>query len=284
MEEKVSVFTPLGIRFWDPVLDRQVDDYLIVKAYPGSGSGPVVDAFRTASGVYAFQGLPGLREVEFCHRDGVPPEKPFIIEVKDKLRRFLPVIFEVELPLPYRGIYRSVDDSPESQQFYLLSAPTRTVSAGLAVIHGALVEKTTGEPAAYAVMEVDVESSNGGEDLGKWYGMADERGCISILFPYPDMEVSLSKSPPSSSPVPLEQQEWQLTIQVRYAPGDLRYPTAVNIETEIPLLESILNQSEGRIWTDSDSFVNQWSTELIFGEALILTTEVEDNKSELWID
>ncbi|HLP57643.1 MAG TPA: hypothetical protein VK186_02380, partial [Candidatus Deferrimicrobium sp.] len=64
MFEQVNTFTPLGIRFWDSALDRQVGDHLLVKAYPVHGYGSPVHAFRSASGIYAFQGLPGLREIE----------------------------------------------------------------------------------------------------------------------------------------------------------------------------------------------------------------------------
>ena len=58
MAERVTQFTPLGIRFWDSVLDKQVSDHLLIKAYPTAGFRPVINAFRTASGIYAFQGLP----------------------------------------------------------------------------------------------------------------------------------------------------------------------------------------------------------------------------------
>jgi len=291
MTEYQSTVTALGIRFWDLVSDGQVRDNLVVNAYPVLGAGAVKTvkrAFRTASGVYAFQGLPGMRAVEFDEGSGGP--RSFYIEVRDKLNRYLPTVFQADLPLNYSGLYLSDDTalpgsspgSPNPPGFYLFSAPTRTVTPGLAVIHAALIEKATGEPAAYAVLEVDVES-NGGEDMGKWYGISDERGCISILFPYPDMEVTLSQSSPASPAIPLDRQEWQLTIQVHYAPGTLTYPANTAMEDRIPLLESILAQSAGGIWTESGTFVNQWSTVLTFGEALILTTEGVD-RSELWID
>lgn len=304
MHEYHSTVTALGIRFWDPVSDGQVRDNLVVTAYPVLGTGPVKTAFRTASGVYGFQGLPGMQAVELKESDEddvalpVSPSftRSFFIEVSDKLNRYLPTVFQADLPLSYDGIYLSDDTSlPAGSSgssnppgFYLFSAPSRSVTPGLAAIHTTLIRRTTGEPAAYAVMEVDVQGT-GGEDMGKWYGIADERGCISILFPYPDMDVSLSPSPPASPSVPLDQQEWQLTVQVRYAPENLTYPTNINMESGIPLLESILTQSAGGIWTEGPVapalglFVNQWSTVLTFGEALILTTEGVD-KSELWID
>lgn len=289
MFEYLSTVTALGIRFWDPVSDGQVRDNLVVKAYPVLGTGAVKTAFCTASGVYAFQGLPGMRAVEFNEGNGDP--RSFFIEVTDKLNRYLPTVFQVDLPLNYSGLYLSDDTAlpgsspaaPNPPGFYLFSAPSRSVTPGLAAIHAALIEKDTGEPAAYAVLEIDVENS-GGENMGKWYGISDERGCISVLFPYPDMEVSLSQSSPAGPSIPLDQQEWQLKIQVHYAPDELTYPTNIdNITSDLPLLESILDQSDGGVWTDSNTFVNQWSTVLTFGEVLILTTDGV-GESELWID
>lgn len=296
MNEKITIFTLLGIRFRDSVLDKQVSDNLIVRAFPGSGSGPVVNAFRTASGVYAFQGLPGMHDIETYEGDSVPGpplsgKKSFIIEIKDKLRRFLPVVFTVKLPLPYNGVYLSggedgVTETPPSGSnppaFYLFSAPTRTVSCGLAAIRATLVEQSTRKPAAYAMMEVRVEEE---EVTNKWYGIADDRGCITVLFPYPSIKISLNTSPPADTDTLLYQHEWKLTIRVRYAPAELSYP----VDMKIPLLESILKQSPGVIWTVRaeapviDAYVSEWSTVLTFGQELILRTEGVE-KSELWID
>ena len=108
--ERQTIFTPLGLRFWDPVTDRQVGNDLVVTARPEEGSGPVMRAFRTASSVYAFQGLAGLREVEYPSeprtRFRSPPEqRGFIIEITDARKRFLPTLFTVQLPLAERGLY-----------------------------------------------------------------------------------------------------------------------------------------------------------------------------------
>lgn len=272
MAETVNIFTPLGIRFWDSVLDRQVSDNLIVKAYPGSAPGAVVDAFRTASGVYAFQGLPGMHEIERYEGDDFllpTPAKPFIIEVKDKLKRFLPMVFKVKLPLSYTGVYQGKEFAPDSGSppsmedlpgIFLVSAPTRTPLTGLAVIHATLVEKNANKPAAFAVMEVKVE----GEETR--YGIADHRGCITIMFPYPTFKVPLSSSPPAN----IIQQEWELIIRVYYGPGELKYPDNMNI----PYLEEIAKQGQGGIWTDLSKLnSDEQSTEVLtFGKELILKT------------
>ncbi len=260
MAERVNIFTPLGIRFWDSVLDKQVSGNLIVKAYPGSAPGPVVDAFRTASGIYAFQGLPGMLEIERYEGDGIPlppPSKSFIIEVKDKLKRFLSMVFAVELPLSYKGVYRGKEFAPDSGSppsvenlpaFYLVSAPTRTPLPGLAVIHATLVDQNAKKPAAFAVMEVEVE----GEETR--YGIADDRGCITIMFPYPTFKVPLSNSPPANT----IGQDWELIFRVYYGPGKLECPNNMNI----PYLDEIAKQEQ----------VKQWTEVLTFGKELILKT------------
>jgi hypothetical protein len=297
MAERVTNFTPLGIRFWDAVLDKQVSDHLLVKAYPAAGFKPVINAFRTASGIYAFQGLPGMQEVEKDDSDGVPAvpssgKKSFSIEVKDELERFLPMVFKVELPLPELGVYlyggaTSVTGSPPLSSaenppgFYLFSAPTRTVSPGLAVIYAMLKEESTGNPAAHAVIETQVD----GEDTStnQWYGVADEKGCICVLLPYPSIKVSLSNSPPESTTELLKDKQWQLTFRVRYAPAELTYPFNRN-DIKIPYLDSILKQSSGVIWTgEPGGPVSDWTEMLTFGKELTLKTQGEE-KHVLLID
>src|SRR5580700_5097492 len=86
--ETQRIFTPLGIRFWDFAQDRTVDDGLMVAAVsPVVGLSPIA-AVRTRSGVYAFQGLPGLHDVEYPRRgsSGVSSPLraiPFVIFVSD---------------------------------------------------------------------------------------------------------------------------------------------------------------------------------------------------------
>ena len=281
MYERITTFTPLGIRFWDSVLDRQVSDHLRVRVFPFNGARHVVNAFRTVSGIFAFQGLPGMREIENSDFDEIPADppsgkKPFLIEVTDELRRFLPVVFKVELPLLYLGIYRY--GSTAAERFYLFSAPIRTVSSGIAVIRANLVDSTTRNPAAYAVIEVQLEGE--GSTVSKWYGIADEKGSIAILFPYPAIRVSLSDSPPSGPAVLLTNHQWPLTIQVRWAPQTLEYPA----QNGIPLWESISTQPSGKIRTHQSGIsVTSWPGMLTYGQELLLKTDGAD-KAELWID
>src|SRR5687767_11723341 len=107
--ERVTVLTPLGIRFWDAARDVQVDDGLEITARPeGRPESTPVRAFKTASGAFAFQGLPGLEAFEHPPESAGEPEWPdpadaerFVIRVHDRLGRFLPVTFTA--PAPHRG-------------------------------------------------------------------------------------------------------------------------------------------------------------------------------------
>lgn len=322
--EQTTVFTPLGIRFWDQVRDTQVSDSLmviarpatIVQGSPPAGSPPdfylysatagsVTTAFRTASGVYAFQGLPGLHDVEYpvgeLALEASPPNKRyFIIEVKDEQRRFLPTVFGVELPLDYRGVFLNgisplTESSPpigsppfsSPPGFYLFSAPTRATAPGLAAVRGCLVEASTERPAAYAVLEVQVNGKT-------WYGVADERGCVAVLFPYPTFINTPGLSPPDTLRIlPLQQQKWELTIRVRFNPDTLYFPLG---EKNSPDLRTILKQSPGVIWRAcpqspiAELPVEELSLNLVFGRELVLqTANLSTTKpwglprTELWI-
>lgn len=280
--ERTTILTPLGIRFWDPVRDVQVRDSLNVTARPETMDGRVTIAFQTASGVYAFQNLPGLHAVEHPVEDASlgtspPSTKRFLITVNDQLKRFLPTVFSVDLPLPYKGIFLHAAFSPlgsGSPLFgsppvngppgcYLFSAPTRPVAFGIAALRGHLVEYTpsppTESPAAYAVLAVQVNGSN-----KTWYGIADHRGSIAVLFPYPPISSQLGGT------APLPQQRWQITVRVRYCPATLQPLPG----TQIPDLRHILAQSPGRIWpSQAGPPIPAWSTELCFGEELVMRTD-----------
>ncbi|MEI2692782.1 MAG: hypothetical protein V9H69_24885 [Anaerolineae bacterium] len=147
--ERQTIFTPLGIRFWDPATDRQIAHGLRVRAWPDGALEPVRGAFRTASGIYAFQGLPGLRAVEYPPANGgaasPPAAQRFVVAVEDEQRRFLPATLRVDAP--FEGIYpTALPASPPGAALpglYLFSAPWRS-AAGLAAVRADLVRRSTG--------------------------------------------------------------------------------------------------------------------------------------------
>jgi hypothetical protein len=274
--ERQTVFTPLGIRFWDPAADAQIGHGLRVRAWPEDAPDQARDAFRTGSGIYAFQGLPGLRAVEYPQQDqpaSPPIVERFVVSVEDMQRRFLPTVMRVDAPR--LGIYPTSSASPPEgglPGFYLFSAPWRR-AAGLAAIRADLVRQSTGEPAAYAVLELEVE------DSGAWYGIADERGCVAALFPVPPFQATLGSSPPGPQTPPHEQQ-WQVSVRVLYEPDNLETPAGA----EHPDFRTILTQAGGAIWaTASGAPAATLDVALSYGAELVLRTG-ELAESRLLID
>lgn len=263
--ERQTIFTPLGIRFWDPASDSQVAHGLSVHAWPDGATEPVRSAFRTASGIYAFQGLPGLREVEYPANGGGSASPPagqrFVVAVEDEQRRFLPAVLRVDAP--FLGIYpTAAAASPPGEALpgvYLFSAPWRTAT-GLAAVRAELVRESTGEPAAWAVLELDVEGS------GVWHGIADERGSMAAFFPIPPFQATLGSSPPGPQAPPQEQQ-WQVTARVLFQPSHLETPAGALT----PDLRTILTQAAGVVWASAGGApAAEFDATLTFGQDLIL--------------
>jgi hypothetical protein len=266
--ERQSIVTALGIRFWDTARDRAVTDGLVVTARGQRGSAVAV-AFSTAGGVYAFQGIPGLRAIEYPVADPEPGLSPpaaqrLLVEVRDQLRRFVPIAFLVDVP--YRGIYPLVlPSSPLSNGppgFYLFSAVTRQPSTDLAMVRAELVDHANQQPAAHALLVVVLP------DGTQFYGVADSRGCVAVAFPYPRF-ISSGGSPYGRV---IQAQQWPINLQVRYQPDALVTPTGASL----PDLVSVFRQSAAQIWPiGSGAPVAQWSAALVFGQEFIVRSTGE---------
>ncbi len=219
--ESLSTFSPLGIRFWDPVQDRQIRDGLQVTAWPAGRPHAVRQASRTFGDVYGFGPLPGLRAVEYGFQSAAaaspPAPHPFVVRIEDTAGRFLSAAFAVDLPLSYAGVYLSgatgspVQATPRGLHLY--STATRPLPPGAAAVRGELRNAQTGEAAAHALIEVRTESGD------SWYGVADRNGQFVVVMPYPVLRDGFGGSPASAGHLPLMQQVWHLTLGVRYQPA-----------------------------------------------------------------
>ncbi len=266
--EEISAFTPLGIRFWDPARDAQIRDGLHVVARPATAPGPKAQAFRTGSDIYAFHNLGVAAPV-----DSPPETRAFVVEISDRRRRYLPVAFDVDLPLPYSGVFLSGNGgSPPGSGpagFYLYSAPTRPAAPGLAVIRGELFDLTGDHAAAHAVVRIVLPAQ------GSRYGIADEAGRFAVVFPYPAFEESLSGSPGSGEATPLSQRTWDFELEVYYDPAARQALAG----TSIPEYSSILGQPLGSLWVSEPASpadaeaVQQWPGSLRLGRELVVKTE-----------
>jgi hypothetical protein len=285
--EQKSVFTVLGIQFWDFAFDTPITDSLQVSAQLKDTAYPLLPAYRTGSGVYAFQGLPCLRSVEYPPPEPVAAPSPaptfsFVITVADTLDRFVPTVFGVDLPLPYRGLFLSNDvPSPvdAAARAYLFSAPTRPVVVGMAAVRADLWDHEAQAPAAFAALRVQVDGS-------VWLGTADENGRVLVAFPYPLLQRLSLGSPPGSGQGTLTSMSWPITVDVQYEPGAqslllqstpfVQWPWNVT-----PSLKSILeNQSAAQVWlAAAGPPVAQWTGQLTYGEELVLRTTPNDSKA-----
>jgi len=274
--ERFSIVTTLGIRFWDPAFDVPVSDGLAVTAYPFGARRPATTAFTTPSGVYAFQGLPGLHDIEYPQGDpagpgSLPATNRFLIEVTDSAARFLSVAFFVDAP--FSGIFPT--DSPQAPGavappgFYLFSAPTRAATPLVALVRAQLSERldaASERPASFAVMELDEPTGD------SWIGLADDRGAVALLFPYPTFTGTSNASSSMLPSAATGQQSWPITLRVRYQPSVLSFPPGASL----PELRSVLAQAPAAIWTQRAAPPGQalasLPATLVFGEELTLRT------------
>ena len=271
--EQNNIFTLLGVRFWDPVLDDQVRDGLQVTAWPEGQAEAKSTAFRTGGGIYAFRGLAGMRYLEYPDEDTDPwlatPVR-FIVQALGSRGRFRPLVFAVNVP--FRGIFPTAAlHSPEGLNAagcWLFSAPTRTMPAGFGVVRAQLVEAFGEEPAAYAILEVEITGET-------WYGISGEDGQVAVFFPMPDF-TSLSGFTSPVSVVP--QQSWPLTARVRYAPTWQETPAGALA----PNVLTLFDQPSREIWlTDAGATGSTLAIDFIFGEELVLRTA---GQTTLWLE
>ena len=276
--EAHAVFTPFGIRFWDPVMDTKISDGLIVKAHPVDHPSEQVTAYRTHSGVYTFSHLPGMRDIEYGVIDieeAVSPastyEKDFVISVSDLRQRYLSVSFRTTLPLPHRGVFLSdVSGSPASNSikgFYLYSTSSRSVPNTLALVRGELREaENQNKPAAHALVRITTE------DGDSWFGLADDNGEYVVVMPYPRLQDEFDGSPQTVR-LPLHEHEWNLELEIFYSP----LSREVLPSSDIPAYASILGQTQASLVPTLNAspaaLVSQMSIQLNYFKSTITRTD-----------
>lgn len=281
--ETVRFFTALGLRFWDAALDVPVRDGLEVVALRRGTADAAVRATRTPSGVYAFVGLPGLRDVE-QQSDSIMPASPpasveFVIAVRDTLGRYLPMTFGVLLPLPTRGLF------PDGGVVRLFSAPTRAIPAGMAAVRAELWDTHGETPAAHAVLRVQLGT-------GYWTGIADEQGRVLIVIPLPTVERLTLGSPPGSGQGAPDDTVWPVAVTARSQVSALSFPLSADSRAaafaKVPSLRSVLeDQPEVTLFAADDvAAVLSLDADLPFDRPLVLRTQRDvpsEDKGQLWL-
>lgn len=270
--ETVTTFAPLGIRFWDEVLDRPVGDGLVVTARAEGTTSPRVSAFVTATGIFAFERLPGMRgapPTEWPLPASPPEKRPYVIEVVDALERFTSVAFRVRLPLDYRGVYPQDPTASGGgpKGFALYSSVLRKAPPWMATVRGELWDADGDEAAAHAVVRVSVPGGNG------WDGLADEKGRFQVVLPYPVLPSEFAESPPTTGAGnPLFVGSWELALSVAYQPS-VHEPF---VGSDRPSIRSLLDQDPAAIELGSTPLT------LRFGHEVVARTPA-DPKSRLLI-
>lgn len=275
--EQLDTFTPLGIRFWDPVLDRAIVDGLQVTAWPLSSPTRPIVASRSRSDVFTFRWLPGMRPVEHRYPDpdffdaSTPQRRPFIVTVTDLRSRYLPAAFRIDLPLPYGGVFlaegsASIPDATP-RGVYLFSAPARRTNELLTAVRGELVHQVTRATVPWA--HVIVSAPHG----AVFHGLADEVGRFAVFMPFPSLEEGFGGSPGQfGHGTPIGERGWDITLAVDAQPGAL----AALPGTSLPDYRSVFGQLPAQLWdAEPDPSVvptPRLSLRLRVGEELIVRT------------
>lgn len=223
--EKIIRRAPLALRFVDLLLDKPISDGLEAQAFRLRNGAvvretPPVTAQRSLqSGIYGFQHLDGLRDYEldrrpltdFCPDEAAEPN--YLITVRDRLRRYQPVLMALCLPQPH---VVAVD---------LFSTGDRLVPDTFGVVRVQLWDSEAEAPAAWALVQVTLAG-------GDFIGLADDRGMVAVHVPYPPL--------PEGGPNPIL---WDVTLQVFYRPADsLEFVSVPGQEGLPPLLTSVRRQ------------------------------------------
>ena len=263
--EEIARVTPFGVRFWDITAITPAEAGLTVVAYPDGFPSLRFTASANRTGVYFFHDLPGMRSVEYGSGDDAfwaanPPRIPFTLEVSDPLGRYLPYQFPVLMPT--HGLFGILDSplapalTPDASWLPAFSAPARELPGPSAVVHAALLDITTGAPAAWALVTAQVPGSP------LTIGLADDRGVVSLTLPYPEPRNSPFSSPLGPGSLKLSDQTWPLTISIFYS---ARLSTL-----DLPSLDEILHQGEATAWRDATRSAPAHIFTLQFARDLIL--------------
>lgn len=285
--ERVATQTLLGVRFWDRLLERPVTDGLYVTAqrieHDGGGNptrrlGRAVVGQAASSGVIAFFGLHLGERVspDPAQQLWETPPAPSIVavDVTDRQRRYLPMSFEVSVPLGTRGAFkgnsallRPAVPAGEEPGVYLWSAPARPALDGRAVICAQVVVGAGPQPAPapYALVEI---SPAGG---AVYSGLTDENGTLRLPMPYPPVpEPGDDEDYP-----PLKNQTFALDVKIYYQANQQKKLPG----SDVPAMAALLNQAQARIgthWNSAHPAALQTrltaGKTLRFGEPLILRT------------
>ena len=268
--ERLTLVTPLGVRFLDGATGAYVTGALSVEVYPKGESDRRTRAIVTRTSVFVFRDLPSLSQIERGEGDAAfwaaeTPRYPFVLDVRDGDDRFLP--FTLDVLLPARRLLGIRFNSPilsplasqtssSSESLPVFSSPARAVPDAMGVLRAEIVDSGTGGPAAWAL----VEAKGPGQPIAT--GLADGGGRVMLPLPYPKPVVTLGS--PGSPSLPVTAQTWPIDFTVRYSRG-------VSIPA-VPDLAAVLAQPAATVWGDVARTTPLTQGTLRFGRELVLAS------------
>jgi hypothetical protein len=279
--ETVYALAALGIRFYDPATGTAVSEGLRVSAQMlNTGRtqrvGKVRAGIRSGAGVYVLNGIYPTAERQ--ERFDAVPARRAVVDVEDTRGRFLPVSFEVSVPLfgAFRGVgawltrplLLPVPPAGDEEGVYLWSQPSRPIPASLNAVYAQVVigSGDNPPPAPYALVHI-LTTTN------QFYaaGFTDARGSLMIPVPYPALT-----EPDLGDPLPsLMAQQFALRVRVFYqSDPDLR-PALPG--SRVPDLAALLGQPQVQIArrrNADDTLVtaNALNFNLLFEQPTVLRT------------
>jgi hypothetical protein len=234
--ERVARNAGLGVRFWDTASGSLAVDGLEVEVFHRANPAARTVAKAGPGGIYVAHALPGLREFEYL--DAEPDDlwaaatRPYRVEVSDPHRRFLPIAFDADLPArgpltwmapwfsPPQPVVLPVSPGSPPQLLLervpLFSAPSRPVPEPLAAVYAHLRENGTGREAAWCVLGVGIDGVTRG------LGLADDRGRVAVIFPYPEPPRMSLASPPEAR----NDFTWEVALSAYWLPSSPPRPAA----------------------------------------------------------
>ena len=254
----------------DHVTDLPVTGGLRAMAWPAGNPSAAVAGALTGSRIFAFGRLPGLPAVTPGGGSGAPlPPAPFVVQITDPQGRFLPAAVSVQAPLtaPSPAFPWLAGDG--TGQFTLFSSPGRSPDAGQAAVRGTLWDGSRQQPAAHAVLRLVTPA-------GTWFGVADGRGCVAVLFPFPTLSASagLASGPPGLFAARA------VTISVQYGGAALPIPPGA----VAPDLLAILGQPQAQICdTAPDEPAVSCQRSVLYGQDLILRSQCAGDQGYLFV-
>jgi hypothetical protein len=283
--EWISIVTPLAVRLRDEATLGFYSDGLSASVYPPGIPELVTDGVVNRSGLFVFRNLPGLRAAEHGSGDAdfwaaTPPQRDFVLQVRDVTGRFLPWSLAIKLPqrhplglgLTSPAASPIVVQTGDDLAFLpLYSAASRPLPEGLGVLRTELWDADTDEPAAWAM----VLATAG--DQRTVAGLADAGGRVMLPLPYPKPVVALGPLPgsplgsPPASGGPITQQSWPVTFTVSYR---RRTPAPA-----IPDLVDILTQPMATAWQETSRTTPWTSATLRYGQELVLASRADGGGS-----